>query len=138
MKGALEELDKVRAERKQVLDEGVQKCQNYNCVEDLMNVHTSQAEKGTVFEKHTSDFKQNYAPLEALDRRQAEVMNIITQNMGAFTQLLSSQQGDTAKQQFYQQLDQAIGFYGELMNMLHQGSQFYTQLSDHLTKLFQK
>jgi hypothetical protein len=35
-------------------------------------------------------------------------------------------QGDTAKQQFYQQLDQAIGYYGELMNMLHQGSQFYT------------
>lgn len=57
--------------------------------------------------------------------------------MGGFSALVSASQQDTSKQQFYQQLDQAIGYYNELMNMLHQANQFYTQLSDYLTKLFQ-
>ena len=103
-----------------------------------MAVNSSMLEKGTVFEKHTNEFKQIYAPIEILDKKKAEEMNTITQNMGPFTQLVSASQGDSSKQQFYQQLDQAISYYNELMNMLHQGSQFYTQLSDYLTKLFQK
>lgn len=58
--------------------------------------------------------------------------------MGPFSQLISATSSDAGKTQFYQQLDQAIGYYGELMNMLHQGTQFYSQLSEYLTKLFQK
>lgn len=58
--------------------------------------------------------------------------------MEPFSKLVSATTSDAGKTQFYQQLDQAIGFYGELMNILHQGTQFYSQLSDYLTKLFQK
>ncbi len=64
-------------------------------------------------------------------------MNVIQQNMGPFTQLVSSAQQDKGKQQFYQQLDQAVTGYFDITNMLHQANQFYTQLSDYLTKLFQ-
>ena len=76
--------------------------------------------------------------METLEKKRDETQSVIVSNMPAFSALVSAQQGDTAKQQFYQQLDQAIGYYNELMNMLHQANQFYTQLSDFLTKLFQK
>ena len=79
-----------------------------------------------------------YAGIETLEKKRDETQSVIVSNMPAFSALVSAQQGDTAKQQFYQQLDQAIGYYNELMNMLHQANQFYTQLSDFLTKLFQK
>jgi len=38
----------------------------------LMLVNSSQADKGTVFEKHSNEFKQIYAPLEELDKKRAE------------------------------------------------------------------
>lgn len=100
-------------------------------------VHSGQAEKGTIYEKHIGEFKTIYSTIEPLDKQKAEVMNVIQQNMGAFSQLVSSAQADKGKQQFYQQLDQAVGGYFEITNMLHQANQFYTQLSDYLTKLFQ-
>ena len=100
-------------------------------------VHSGQAEKGTIYEKHINEFKSIYSAIEPLDKQKAEVMNVIQQNMGAFSQLVSSAQADKSKQQFYQQLDQAVGGYFEITNMLHQANQFYTQLSDYLTKLFQ-
>jgi len=102
-----------------------------------MLVHAGQAEKGTVFEKHINEFRQVYSEIETLEKKRAETQAVITANMGAFSQLVSASQGDTAKTQFYQQLDQALGYYDELMNMLHQANQFYSQLSDYLTKLFQ-
>jgi hypothetical protein len=58
--------------------------------------------------------------------------------MGPFTALVAQHHGDQAKQQFYSQLDQAISYYNELTNMLHQANQFYTQLGDYLTKLYQR
>jgi hypothetical protein len=42
-------------------------------VEDLMLVHTSQKEKGAVYEKFITEFKQIYAPVEDLDKKKAEV-----------------------------------------------------------------
>jgi hypothetical protein len=50
----------------------MQKCQNFNGIEDLMLVNSSQADKGTVFDKHINEFKQIYAPLEELDKKRAE------------------------------------------------------------------
>ena len=50
-----------------------------------MLVHTGHAEKGTVFDKQTTEFKLVYTPLEGLDKKMIEVYNTITQNMGAFT-----------------------------------------------------
>lgn len=41
----------------------MQKCQNFNGVEDLMLVHSSQKEKGQVYDKFVLEFKQIYAPL---------------------------------------------------------------------------
>ena len=103
----------------------------------MIQVHSGQAEKGTIYEKHISEFKSIYSAIEPLAKQKAEVMNVIQQNMGTFSQLVSSAQADKGKQQFYLQLDQAVGGYFEITNMLHQANQFYTQLSDYLTKLFQ-
>lgn len=119
-------LDSLKEQRSKILDEGVQRCQNYNCIEDLMSVNSSQAEKGTMFEKHIKIFRDIYAPLSELEAKRAEVQQSITANIGAFSAVVSATQSDQGKQQFYQQLDQALSYYGELMNMLHQGSQFYT------------
>ena len=101
----MDEIDRIRDERTKILQDGNQKCENYNAIEDLMAVNASQAEKGTVFEKHVNEFRQIYAPLESLDKQKAEVMNTITQNMGPFTQLVSASNTDQSKQQFYSQLD---------------------------------
>lgn len=103
-----------------------------------MLVYQGQAEKGTVYDKHASQFTAVYTALEDLSKKRAEVQATIQQLMAPFSQIVSQAHGDQQKQQFYQQLDQAISYYNELMNMLHQGSQFYQQLSDYLTKLFQK
>lgn len=78
IKNALEELDNLRAVRAKILEEGVQKCQNFNGVEDLMLVHSSQKEKGHVYEKFIAEFRQIYIPVEDLDKKKAEVQNLIT------------------------------------------------------------
>lgn len=49
IKNALEELDDIKNQRAKILDEGMQKCQNFNGVEELMLVNTSQKEKGAVY-----------------------------------------------------------------------------------------
>ena len=36
VKGALEQLDVIKAERSKILQEGVQKCENFNAIEDLI------------------------------------------------------------------------------------------------------
>lgn len=89
-------------------------------------IHTGQAEKGIIYEKHISEFKAIYEALEPLEKQKAEMMNLIQQNMGAFSQIVSSAQADKSKQMFYQQLDQAVGGYFEITGMLHQANQFYT------------
>lgn len=54
---ALEELDKMKEQRTKVFEEGVQKCQNFNAIEDLFAVYQGTAQKGDVFEKHKTEFK---------------------------------------------------------------------------------
>ena len=82
-------------------------------------MHSGQAEKGSIYEKHIGEFKSIYSAIEPLNKQKAEVMNVIQQNIGTFSQLVSSAQADKGKQQFYQQLDQAVGGYFEITNMLH-------------------
>lgn len=56
IKGALEQLDNLKNERSRILQEGVQKCENFNAIEDLILVHSGQKEKGTIYEKHIQEF----------------------------------------------------------------------------------
>jgi len=70
-----------------------------------MLIHSSQAEKGAVFDKLINEFRAIYAPLSELEQKKAEVQNTITQSIGPFSALVKASQGDEAKQQFYQQLD---------------------------------
>ena len=39
IKSALDTLDDLKNQRAKILEEGVQKCQNHNTIEDLMTVH---------------------------------------------------------------------------------------------------
>jgi hypothetical protein len=75
----------LRDQRSKVFDEAMQKCQNFNAIEDLITVHQGHGEKGTVYEKHKNEFKQIYIPLEVLDKKRAELNGVINQNMGPFS-----------------------------------------------------
>lgn len=97
IKGALEQLDNLKQERSKILQEGVQKCENFNGIEELIAVHAGSAEKGTTYEKLINEFKSIYSGMEDLDKQKAEVMNVIQTNMGAFSQLVSSAQADKGK-----------------------------------------
>lgn len=90
IKGALEQLDNLKNERSRILQEGVQKCENFNAIEDLILVHSGQQEKGTIYEKHIQEFKQIYSAMEPIEKQKAEVMNVIQQNMGPFSSIVNS------------------------------------------------
>ncbi len=60
-----------------MLEEAVQKCQNFNAVEKLMAVHQGQAEKGTVYEQIKSEFRQIFTQLEVFEKETAEVKSSI-------------------------------------------------------------
>jgi len=77
IKGALESLDNIKNERSRILQEGLQKNDNFNAVEDLILVHSGQAEKGSIYEKHIGEFKSIYTAIEPLEKHKAEVMNVI-------------------------------------------------------------
>ena len=66
------------------MSEAVQRVQNYNAIEDLMLVHTSQKNKGEVFEKHRKEFQEIFGPLETLEKQRVEVNATITTNIGPF------------------------------------------------------
>jgi len=102
LKQALEELDKIKEGKAKILEEAVQKCQNFNAVEQLIQVHQGQAEKGTVFEGFKGEFRQLFAQLESFDKQIGEVRAQVQQQAGPFAQLLNSTSNDPAKQQFYQ------------------------------------
>ena len=72
-----------------------------------------------------------------LDAQRLQQNEQIKGNIGAFGQLVSSASNDQKKAQFFKSLEEAIGIYNELQNMLHQGSQFYTRLGDILNKMYQ-
>lgn len=45
----------------------MQKCQNFNAIDDLLQVYQGLKDKGTVMEKHKNEFKAIYTGLEVLD-----------------------------------------------------------------------
>lgn len=77
VKQSLEQLDQNKEARSKILEEAVQKCQNFNGIESLIQVHTKTAEKGTVFEKLKDEFRQVFSQLEPLDKQAAELKGII-------------------------------------------------------------
>ncbi len=122
MKNALNELDKIKDAKGSVLEEAVQKCQNFNAVEKLMLVNLGQAEKGTVYEQFKAEFRQIFTQLEVFEKQTAEVKSTIQSNSAAFNQLVNSTSNDPSKQQFYQEIDTALNYYNEVTNMLHQAN----------------
>lgn len=68
LKASLEELEKIKEQRAKVMEEAVQRIQNFNGIEDLMGVHQSQKSKGEVYESIKKDFKDIFMQLEVLDK----------------------------------------------------------------------
>ena len=83
-------LDQLKELRSKILDEGVQKCQNHNSVEDLMLVNSAQADKGTIFDKHIQEFRAIYTEIETLEKKRNETQSVIVSNMGAFSALVTA------------------------------------------------
>lgn len=90
----MDELDKINEAKQQINAEAVQKVQNFNAVEDLIAVNQSQAQKGTIFEKHKVEFKTILAQHEVQDKKIAEMNQVIASTIGAFTQLIASAAND--------------------------------------------
>jgi hypothetical protein len=61
-------------------------------------VNSSQAQKGTIFEKHKAEFKTVLAQHEESDKKIVETNAVITNNIGAFGQLIQSAKNDPQKQ----------------------------------------
>jgi hypothetical protein len=51
------ELDNLKNLRGRILEEAVQKCQNFNALDDLTLVHQGKADRGPMFEKHKYEFE---------------------------------------------------------------------------------
>ena len=73
LRQALEGLDHAKEGKAKVFEEAVQKCQNFNAVEQLLLVHQGQAEKGLVFEGFKKEFRQLFAQLEPFEKQVAEL-----------------------------------------------------------------
>ena len=43
IQNSLDGLDKLKVERQKVFEEAMQKCQNFNAIEELISIHQSQA-----------------------------------------------------------------------------------------------
>ena len=61
----------------------------------------------------------------------------IEENFNQFSKLKQSVSVDPSRQQFFQQIDMSVMVQQDLENMIHQGSDFYTRLVEHLTHLRQ-
>jgi hypothetical protein len=57
-----------------------------------MLVNASQADKGTVFDKHIAEFRSIYAEIETIEKKRAETQGVVTANMGGFGALVSASQ----------------------------------------------
>ena len=104
------------------MEEAVQKITNFNAIEDLIAVNSGTKNKGDVFEKSKGEFRIIFEQIQALDKQRIDINQAITNNIGAFSQILSSVNNDPSKAQFFKTIDNALNLYNELQNMLHQGS----------------
>lgn len=128
----------MREQRSVIMNEAVQRAQNFNAIEDLMLVNSGQKNKGEVFEKHKSEFKQIFDQLQPLEKKRAEINKTISDNIGQFAQISAQVSYDTSKADFFKKLDSSLNLYIELSSMMHQGGQFYQRLGEILNKLYQK
>jgi hypothetical protein len=77
IKKALDDLDMIKEQKSKTFEEAVQKCQNFNAIEQLIAVHMGQAEKGTVFEKCKQEFKEIFNQLETFEKQISETKGVI-------------------------------------------------------------
>ena len=75
--------------------------------------------------------------MSAQDEEVSKAKKAIQENFPQFQKLKQSVSVDPTRQQFFQHIDMAFMVQQDLENMIHQGSQFYSRLVEHLTVLKQ-
>ena len=83
------------------MNDGVSMIDSLNIVEDLMKVKSGQADKGTIFESTKAKFTEHFAQNEALEKRKAEIAQVIMQHSAGLNQILSQAGNDPNKNQFF-------------------------------------
>ena len=115
--------------------ESVEYLANINVIDDLMLVHQGQKTKEEAFNAQKEKFVALFKRISDQNDLIAQANQVIMQNFPAFQKLKASVAIDPSRQQFFQRIDLALMCQQDLETMLHQGSEFYQRLVEHLTML---
>jgi len=115
--------------------ESVEYLANINVIDDLMLVHQGQKTKDEAFSSVKEKFNDYFKRIQDQDTLIAASNKVIMEHFPAFQKLKQSIAIDPSRQQFFQRIDLALMCQQDLETMLHQGSEFYQRLVEHLTML---
>lgn len=137
IKQALDNIEGAKTKKTELLSEAVSNLANLNMVEHLMQVHTGKKTKDAVFQEQKAEFDKIWVRIGEQEDLVKASNQVIKENIQQFQGLKASVAVDPARQAFFQRIDFALMCQTDLENMLHQGSEFYERLIEHLTILKQ-
>lgn len=137
IKQALDNIEGAKTKKTELLSEAVTNLANLNMVEHLMQVHTGKKTKDAVFQEQKAEFDKIWVRIGEQEDLVKASNQVIKENIQQFQGLKASVAVDPARQAFFQRIDFALMCQTDLENMLHQGSEFYERLIEHLTILKQ-
>lgn len=137
IKQALDNIEGAKTKKTELLSEAVTNLSNLNMVEHLMQVHTQKTTKEAVFQVQREEFNKIWVRIGEQEDLVKASNEVIKQNIQQFQNVKASVSIDPARQAFFQRIDFALMCQTDLENMLHQGSEFYERLIEHLTILKQ-
>ena len=137
IKQALDNIEGAKTKKTELLSEAVTNLANLNMVEHLMQVHTGKTTKDAVFQEQKAEFDKIWVRIGEQEDLVKASNQVIKENIQQFQGLKASVAVDPARQAFFQRIDFALMCQTDLENMLHQGSEFYERLIEHLTILKQ-
>lgn len=106
-------------------------------IDELMAVHTGQANKDEVFKKKKDEYIDTFGRINQQDELIKAANGVIAATWEDFKRLKQSVAIDPTRQQFFQRIDLSLMCQQDLENMLSQGSEFYSRLVEHLNVLKQ-
>lgn len=90
------------------MKEGVAMHDSLNAVEQLMGVHARTADKQAVFEEFKQKYATHFAQNEAYEKQKQEITQAIVNNAQGLNAAIAQVGNDTAKNQYFQQINEAI------------------------------
>jgi len=105
--------------------EGVEKAQNFNAVDDLMQAHRGTITREAAFQKNVGEYTAHFKKNEELEEERKQQCGIIQTNGPAFMAVAGGGVSNPATSQFFMQLNEAMTTAGLVTQMTEQGFTFY-------------